>query len=117
VPPTIPIDELLAAVGGRLQGPTDVTGIAGAAVDSRHVEPGNLFVALTGERTDGHRFVADAFAAGASAALVAHDGSAEVPEGHAVIVVHDPLTALQELAAWWRSRHAVRVVGITGSTG
>jgi UDP-N-acetylmuramoyl-tripeptide--D-alanyl-D-alanine ligase len=117
VPPTIRLDELLAAAGGRLQGPTSVTSILGASVDSRHVTPGSCFVALRGERVDGHRFVVDALRAGAAAALV--DRPVDLPPDvdAAIVTVADPLTALQELAAWWRSRHAVRVVGVTGSTG
>ena len=117
VPPTIRLEDLLAATGGRLIRPTTVTGIAGAAVDSRSVIPGNLFVALSGERTDGHRHVAEAVAAGAVAALVDRDVDLAADADVAVVTVADPLTALQELAAWWRSRHPVRVVGITGSTG
>jgi UDP-N-acetylmuramoyl-tripeptide--D-alanyl-D-alanine ligase len=117
VPPTIPIDELLVAVRGRLDGPTSVTAIRGASVDSRNVSPGSIFVALRGERTDGHRFVADALLAGASAALVEHPVELPPRTDAAIVWVADPLTALQELAAWWRGRHAVRVVGITGSTG
>ena len=117
VPPTIRLDDLLTVVNGRLQGPTSVATFSGASVDSRAVTPGTLFVALRGEHTDGHRFVADALRAGAAAALV--DRRIEIPMGvdAAIVTVADPLAALQELAAWWRSRHAVRVVGITGSTG
>lgn len=117
VPPPIRLEELLAVTGGRLLGPTAVDAFAGASVDSRRVLPGSLFVALLGERDDGHRFVSDALAAGAVAALVAHP--VEVPEGSgaAIVRVADPLRALQDLAAWWRSRMAVRVVGVTGSTG
>jgi UDP-N-acetylmuramoyl-tripeptide--D-alanyl-D-alanine ligase len=119
VPPTIRIEDLLAATGGRLQGtaPTSLS-IIGASVDSRRTIPGSLFVALRGERTDGHAYVADALRAGAMAALVERpvdlpDDVAGVPQ----VVVTDALRALQDLASWWRSRHAVRVVGITGSTG
>ncbi len=117
VHPTIRLDDLLKVVDGRLQGPTSVTTVSGASVDSRGVIPGSIFVALRGERTDGHRFVADALRAGAAAALV--ERPVDVPAGvdAAVVTVPDPLTALQELAAWWRARHAVRVVGVTGSTG
>ena len=80
--------------------------------------PGSIFVALPGERADGHAFVADALRAGASAALVERPVDLppdldDVPR----VVAPDALRALQDLAAWWRSRHAVRVVGITGSTG
>ena len=117
VPPTIRLDDLLSAVGGRLHGPASSILITGASVDSRRVTPGSIYVALRGERVDGHAFVADALAAGAVAVLV--ERPVELPAGLDApqVVVTDALTALQELAAWWRSRHAVRVVGITGSTG
>ena len=117
VPPTISMDDLLAAVGGRLQGPSSTVSISGASVDSRRVTPGSIYVALRGERVDGHAFVADALGAGAAAALV--ERPVELPAGVDApqVIVADALYALQELAAWWRSRHAVRVVGITGSTG
>ena len=117
VPPPIRIDELLAAVGGRLDRPTSITSIEGASVDSRRVTPGSCFVALRGERVDGHRFVVDALRAGAVAALVERPVELPPDLDAAIIQVSDPLVALQELAAWWRDRHDVRVVGITGSTG
>jgi len=117
VPPSIRLDDLLAATGARLLGPTSVTSFASAAVDSRHVVPGCCFVALPGERTDGHRFVADAVRAGASVLIV--ERPVEIPAGMdvALVQVADALAALQEMAAWWRARSSVRVVGITGSTG
>ena len=117
VHPTIRLDDLLSVVHGRLQGPTSVTSVSGASVDSRGVTPGSIFVALRGERTDGHRFVGDALRAGAAAALVERPVELPPDVDAAVVTVADPLVALQELAAWWRARHAVRVVGITGSTG
>ena len=115
--PAIRIDELLTVVNGRLQGPTSVSTVTGASVDSRRVSRGSMYVALRGERVDGHAFVIDAIRAGAAAALV--DRPVELTDGldAAIVRVADPLTALQELAAWWRGRHPVRVVGITGSTG
>ena len=117
VPPSIRLEDLLAATGARLLGPTSVTTFATAAVDSRHVVPGCCFFALHGERTDGHRFAADAVRAGAVAVVV--ERPVELPAGAevAVVQVADPLLALQEMAAWWRARSTVRVVGITGSTG
>jgi len=117
VPPTIRLDDLLAATGGRLERPTSVTTIIGASVDSRRVTPNSCYVALRGERVDGHRFVVDALRAGATAALVERPVDLPADLDAAVVLVADPLTALQELAAWWRLRHEVRVVGITGSTG
>jgi UDP-N-acetylmuramoyl-tripeptide--D-alanyl-D-alanine ligase len=117
VPPTIRIDDLLAATGGRLERPTSVTSVSGASVDSRRVTPNSCYIALHGARVDGHQFVIEALRAGASAALV--DRPVDLPPDidAAVVLVADPLAALQELASWWRQRHDVRVVGITGSTG
>ncbi|MEP7040681.1 MAG: UDP-N-acetylmuramoyl-tripeptide--D-alanyl-D-alanine ligase [Chloroflexota bacterium] len=117
MPPSIRLDDLLAATGARLLGPTSVTSFASAAVDSRHVVPGCCFVALPGERTDGHRFVSDAIRAGASVILVERPVEVSAGADVAVVQVADALVALQEMAAWWRARSTVRVVGITGSTG
>jgi UDP-N-acetylmuramoyl-tripeptide--D-alanyl-D-alanine ligase len=115
--PVIRIDDLVPVVNGHLQGPTSVTTISGACVDSRRVTRGSLFVALQGERVDGHAFVVEALRAGATAALVSRPVALPPDLDAAVVRVADPLAALQDLAAWWRSRHAVRVVGVTGSTG
>ena len=115
--PAIRIDDLLSVVNGHLTGPTSVTHVTGASVDSRRVTPGSVYVALQGERVDGHAYVADALRAGAAAALVSRPVELPSDPDGAVIRVADPLAALQELAAWWRDRHVVRVVGITGSTG
>jgi UDP-N-acetylmuramoyl-tripeptide--D-alanyl-D-alanine ligase len=117
VPPSIRLDDLVAATGGRLLGPTTVTQFTTAAVDSRHVTPGSLFVALRGERVDGHAFVSEAATNGATVALVERPVTLANGSDLALVQVPDSLSALQELAAWWRSRSAVRVVGITGSTG
>ncbi len=111
--PAIPIGDVAAAVGGRLTGGVPAVEIRGASVDSRRVGPGSLYVALRGERVDGHRFAVDAIRAGAAAALVERELDLPAPQ----VVVSDSLRALGDLAAWWRSRHAVRVIGITGSTG
>ena len=85
-------------------------------VDSRKVGRGDLFVALPGERTDGHRFAIDAIERGARGVLVS-----ELPEGlpseAAAFVVGDPLAALQRLAAGRRERRRARVIGVTGSVG
>ncbi|SDO76623.1 UDP-N-acetylmuramoyl-tripeptide--D-alanyl-D-alanine ligase [Klenkia soli] len=106
------LGEIATAVGGRLVGEgADVTG--GVTVDSRTVGAGDLYVALPGERVDGHDFVAAAVAAGAVGAISTHPH-----EGAAVVVVDDPVEALGRLA------HAVHerlpdlvTVGITGSSG
>ncbi len=92
--------------------------IRGAAVDSRRVRPGELFIALPGERTDGHDHLAAAVAAGASAVLVSRPGplpAALEAADVSVIRVGRPIPALQALAAAWRLRFDPLTVGITGS--
>jgi UDP-N-acetylmuramoyl-tripeptide--D-alanyl-D-alanine ligase len=90
-------------------------------VDSRKTSPGGLFVALPGERADGHRFVMDAFGRGASLAMVRKDRAASLgalPEGKGLILVDDCLAALQALAASWLDRFPGLVrIGVTGSSG
>ena len=87
-----------------------------AVIDSREAGPGDLFVALSGERSDGHDFAAEAVGAGAAGALLSRpvEGLGEA----ACFFVADPLAALQRLAAAWRSALAdTVVVGITGNVG
>ncbi len=112
---------------GGLQIITDV------AIDSRLTIPGSLFVALPGERTDGHDFVSAAFAKGAIAALVQREFPGDFntldlrePVTYAqatglplpvCLRVEDTLKAMQTLATYWRARLHLRVVGITGSVG
>ena len=105
-----------AALGGGVvvAGPPDAL-IMGAASDSRRVRPGDLFVAIPGERVDGHAFVTAAAAAGATAALVGRP--VEVPPGLAVIRVDDTVAALGRLAAEYRRRFELPVIGVTGSVG
>ena len=86
--------------------------VTGVAIDSRRVTPGDLFVALAGERADGADFADDALAAGAAAALVPRG-----QEGAGRIAVDDPLDALAVVAREVRLRGTASVVGITGSTG
>jgi UDP-N-acetylmuramoyl-tripeptide--D-alanyl-D-alanine ligase len=100
--------EIAAAVGGAAHGDFDA---AGAAFDSREIGPGDLFIAMKGEATDGHRFVEAAFAAGAAGALV---GEAV---GHPHVLVADTAKALGDLARASRARNQGRIVGVTGSVG
>jgi UDP-N-acetylmuramoyl-tripeptide--D-alanyl-D-alanine ligase len=116
----------------RVLGATNWNGVA---IDSREVRPGDLFVALPGERADGHSYVAHALERGTSAALVrrdwAVDAAAALPfpvavvtdptvetlQPPALIAVDDPLKTLQAWAAEHRSRFDLPVIGITGSVG
>jgi UDP-N-acetylmuramoyl-tripeptide--D-alanyl-D-alanine ligase len=96
--------------GRQIGGDADVIGVA---IDTRRVQPGDLFVALKGEHVDGHDFLADAAARGAVAALVTRQVDSELPQ----VLVDDASLALGDLASAARARQNVRVVGITGSNG
>lgn len=92
----------------------------GYSIDSRTLKPGDLFFAIRGERFDGHDFVAAAMEKGASAAVVARNRIADLPDAarkHPLLATDDPLLALQRLAAAVRRHWGRRVVGITGSAG
>ncbi len=88
-------------------------GFHGVSTDSRKVVPGSLFVALRGERFDGHDHVAAAFAGGAVAAMVAR----ELPGVGPLLVVDDTVAGLGRLAAGWRARHELPLIAVTGSSG
>lgn len=123
-------DVLEALTGSPYEGPAPV--ITEAAIDSRQVIPGSLFIALPGERVDGHEFVGEAFENGAHFALIQRDLSPRFPvldlqegiKGNLVLpalpfclLVKDTLQALQEIARFWRRRLNLRIIGITGSVG
>jgi UDP-N-acetylmuramoyl-tripeptide--D-alanyl-D-alanine ligase len=113
--PAFTADDLARLTGGRLLARSGGP-IRGAAVDSRVVEPGQVFVALPGERADGHAFLADAIARGAAALVVTRPVPNPAALGDVTIVrVADGLAALGALAAGWRQRFDPIVVGVTGS--
>ena len=92
----------------------------GYSIDTRTLAPGDLFFAIRGERFDAHDFVAQALSTGASAAVIAAARARDLlPEGHAhpLLLVADPLVALQTLAAAVRRHWGGRVVAVTGSAG
>ena len=108
--------ELAGATDGDIVAGTGDASATSFTIDSRELVPGACFVALRGAR-DGHDFVADAFARGASLAIVEHPLDAPVP-GATLIVVGNTLTALAASARLARDRLAqATVVGITGSAG
>jgi UDP-N-acetylmuramoyl-tripeptide--D-alanyl-D-alanine ligase len=99
---------IAAATRGTASADFAVTGVA---FDSREVGPGDLFVALTGESTDGHRFLDQAFAQGAAGAIVSQDTA------HPSVRVADTFAALEDLARAARARVTGKVIGVTGSVG
>lgn len=115
------LTDVLAATAGRLVGGGDAI-FEGVCIDSRSAKPGDLFVAFRGERADGHNFVEDAFRNGAAGALVE-----ALPEGkpwttagwrgQPVVLTTNAGHALADLGHYWRRRHAIQVIGVTGSVG
>jgi UDP-N-acetylmuramoyl-tripeptide--D-alanyl-D-alanine ligase len=117
--------------------PQSVTVITEAVIDSRQVIPGSMFVAIPGERVDGHDFIGEAFKRGASFALIQRDAvadasfrtfdlrtvtSADSYTGQDLTTplclrVDNTITALQQIARFWRRKLDLRVIGITGSVG
>jgi len=87
--------------------------VRSAVIDSRKVQPGSLFVALSGEHVNGHDYIAQARISGASAALVTELQDDELPQ----LVVGDVVVAFGVIAAYWRQQCDVKVVAITGSNG
>ncbi len=114
------IADLVGAVGGRLLAGDATATVSGVSIDTRTLKPGGLFVAIHGDRLDGHDFVEAAFAAGASGAVIGEPMPTLRPDlvaGRALIVVPETTRALQRLARWVRRRSGARVVAITGSAG
>ncbi|MGD9375161.1 MAG: UDP-N-acetylmuramoyl-tripeptide--D-alanyl-D-alanine ligase [Anaerolineae bacterium] len=137
-PDTLRVSDLLAALavpqgGGWADSGPEIE-IRNAVIDSRLATPGSLFIALRGENQDGHEFIPEALAQGAVAVIAervpagiecrvidttAPDSfhSFQASTTPTCIVVRDSLKGLQQAAAYWRRRHEISVVGITGSIG
>jgi len=112
---------LAGAVAGEWQPapPEPQTTFAGVCTDSRTIQPGALFIALRGERFEGHEYVKDALQKGAAAAMVARDAllaNIDTP----LLVVDDTLAALQQMARTWRDalrENNCKVIAVAGSNG
>lgn len=117
--PPIPFSEIAAAVAPSLVGTlAPETQFRWIQRNSREVQPGDLFIAVRGERFDGHDFVRDAAERGAIAALVSQEWAARQNGiGLPLLCVPEPVDALQRIAAARRRAMPVRVVGVTGSIG
>ncbi|MGH9759013.1 MAG: Mur ligase domain-containing protein, partial [Candidatus Acidiferrales bacterium] len=101
-----------------------LAGLAGVSIDSRTLQPGELFLAIRGPRHDGHDFVAQAMDAGAAAGLVASDRFAQYPENlrARLFSVADPLEALHCMASracqiWRTAKPGRKIGGVAGSLG
>ncbi len=112
----ISVKDMVDASGGRLLSGDVNTYVEGASIDSRKVKKDDLFVAIRGENTDGHKYLTMAKEKGASCLLVS-DTSFAIPDGIAVILVEDTVSGLQEIAKAYRRSMDMKVIGVTGSVG
>ncbi|MCQ9156053.1 UDP-N-acetylmuramoyl-tripeptide--D-alanyl-D-alanine ligase [Acidomonas methanolica] len=101
--------ELRAATGGTLAAETGVTGVS---IDTRTIQPGDLFIALAGDNSDGHAHLDTAFARGAAIAMAHRDG-----DDPRLLLVADTMRGLQDLGRAGRARFGGTAIGVTGSVG
>lgn len=103
--------------GGRLVSGNPERQVTGLSTDSRAVRPGDLFVALKGERFDGHRYVSNVQSLGAIAAVVEQGRGGVTENGFGLVEVEDTLSGLQSLSGRYRESLPAKVVALTGSSG
>ena len=108
------VDNLAHWSGGRWSSRPDVNVILGVSQDTRMIGPGMLYVALVGERFDGHDYVREAFQKGAVAALVSESYRGNEP---GLLFVQEPIVGLHKIAAAYRQSWSGCAIGITGSVG
>ena len=107
-------EEIIKATGGTLIG-GDETVIKGISTNSREIKEGELFIPLVGDKFDGHEFIRAAFELGASAALTSKE--TELFIGKTIIRVKDTKKALGAIAAYYKEKHNVPTIAVTGSVG
>lgn len=109
------VKEILEATGGVLLCGDETVPLVHISIDSKSIRGGELFVPLIGERVDAHRFIGQAFQAGAAAVLTSEHDVME--DEHPWIRVRDTQKALQAIGSYYRNRLTLPLVGITGSVG
>ncbi|MBI3672882.1 MAG: UDP-N-acetylmuramoylalanyl-D-glutamyl-2,6-diaminopimelate--D-alanyl-D-alanine ligase, partial [Rhizobiales bacterium] len=110
------VEELVAATRGQIEGRVSAA-LNGVAIDNRHIAAGDIFVAIKGERHDGHEFAAAALKAGAGLAMVSRATDEMRAAGPLLVVADDPLRGLENLGRAARARSHAQVIGVTGSVG
>lgn len=115
--PVLDAAMVLRATGAQARGECPMLPFTGISTDTRTIQAGELFVALSGPNFDGNAFLGQAFDAGAAAALVRRGAQPPAGNGHCLLEVDDTLQALGDLAAAWRREHSALVAAITGSNG
>ena len=108
--------SLISILRARVRGhmPVDVTGIS---IDTRTLQPGDLFFAITGDTSDGHHYVRAAFEKGAAAAVIAEHYTERLAEAGPLYIVPDVLEALEALGRAARNRSSAKIIAVTGSVG
>ena len=115
---TLTLQQIVEFAGGRLLQGISTAAVSAISTDTRSLAPGELFLALRGDRFDGHAHLRSAAEAGALGAVVdRHFDRAGLPDRFALVEVDDTLAAYQRIAASYRRTLPLRVVGITGSNG
>jgi UDP-N-acetylmuramoyl-tripeptide--D-alanyl-D-alanine ligase len=109
------VDELVAATGGRLEGGVSLA-LNDVAIDSRAIASGDIFVAIRGDRTDGHEYAANALRAGAGIAIVSRPDD-DMRAAGPLLIVDDALDALEAMGRAARARSKAHVIAVTGSVG
>ena len=114
----VTVEDLLIATGGRLLNGNPDRPVSHIRLDSRQVQPGDLFVPIIGEKVDGHLFIPQVVEAGAAAVLTSeHDEPLDRESAVAWIRVSDTKGALQDIGRYLRARLTLPLVGVTGSVG
>jgi UDP-N-acetylmuramoyl-tripeptide--D-alanyl-D-alanine ligase len=111
---SLSVEDIVEATGGKVIYGNSNTFI-GVSTDSRTIREGELFIALKGNRFDGHQYLHEALQKGSGA--IVHSHPDESFEGKTIIFVNDTLKALQEIARHLRIKKGIPVIGITGSNG
>ncbi|MCL2377867.1 MAG: UDP-N-acetylmuramoyl-tripeptide--D-alanyl-D-alanine ligase [Defluviitaleaceae bacterium] len=109
------IQEIAAAINGRIISDRSGSTVTSVCTDTREIQPGALFVPLLGANSDGHNYLEEAFKLGAACALTERENSLSSPGP--LIFVKSARRALMDLAAYYRRKHNIKVVAITGSAG
>ena len=105
------LEDCVVALQAQLVG--ESVPLNGVSIDTRTLKPGELYVAIAGERFDGHEFISDAVKAGAAAVLVHNEISCDLPQ----LRVADTQAALGQLGRFWAQRFAIPTIAVTGSNG
>ncbi|MBR0423509.1 MAG: UDP-N-acetylmuramoyl-tripeptide--D-alanyl-D-alanine ligase [Clostridia bacterium] len=112
----ISISEILSATGGKLLSGNTDTVVESVCIDSREIKNNSLFVPIVGERNDGHDFIKSAFENGAVVSFVQSDHKLSDVYG-ALVEVESTVSALQDLAKYYRKKFSIPFIGVTGSVG